>query len=251
MILRNTSRGKFNVAFTLIEIMVVLFVIAALAAMIIPHKYRARVHMISGRNYLYVDQKEPEGFGLYSYVLLPERPSNDRMKKRFAELYKAFSRTMESAKDYLAMGVDKEDINLTYWMLRLNDKDTEQKLSAKDEDFFVENYDYVRARIILSHIKGLNGSGPFIVSYSVPLGSGTDIPEVERDKLLVLDFSNKHEDLFVDVFRTFQMLVADRSEMWKGKFVLEEIRLSFYSLLKENADKMIYLAEVVKKIRAI
>jgi hypothetical protein len=136
-------------------------------------------------------------------------------------------------------------------MLRLKEKDAEQKLAARDAVFFVENYDYARARIILNSIKGLSGNGPFIVCYVVPLGSGKDIPEVERDKLLVFDFSNKHEDLFTDVFKTFQMLVADRSEMWKGKFVLEEIRLVFYSLLKENADKMIYLVEVIKKVQAI
>jgi len=251
MTLRKGLRGKFNAAFTLVEIMVVLLVIAVLAVMAIPHQYRARILTISARNYLCADQKEPEGFGLYSYVLLPERPSNKRMKKRFVEFYKAFSRTMEFAKDYIEMGVDKKDINLTYWMLRLKENDVQQKLAAKDAAFFVENYDYARARVILNRIKGLNGDGPFIVCYVVPLESGKEIPEVERDKLLVFDFSNKHEDLFTDVFKTFQMLVADRSEMWKGKFVLEEIRLVFYSLLKENANKMIYLVEVIKKVQAI
>ena len=256
MICHKDLKIKFEQGFTLVEILFVLIIISVLAAMAIPQftfrKEQARVRTISARDYLYTDAKEPEGFGLYSYVLLPERPSNERMRQRSVKLYEAFFNTLELTKAYLRLGVDKKNLNVTYWMLRLNDKAARQEITKKNEAkewlFFVDSYDYARARIILNRIKDLNGEGPFIVCYVAPLGSGGEFSLVERDKVLVFDFSNKHEELFTDVFKAFQEQVAERSEMWKGKFLLDEIRLVFYSLLKENADKMIYLADVIKKI---
>lgn len=216
-------------------------------------KEEARVRTISARDYLFTDEKETEGYGLYSYVVLPERPSNERMRQRFVKLYEAFFSTLEPTETYLMMGVDKKNLNETCWMLRLKEKVARQDITIKNKTkewlFFVDNYDYARARIILNRIKDLNGEGPFIVCYVAPLASGGELSLVERDKVLVFDFSNKHEELFTDVFKKFQERVACRSEMWKGKFLLDEIRLVFYSLLKENADKMIYLAEVIKKIQ--
>jgi len=215
-------------------------------------KEEARVHTISARDYLFTDEKETEGFGLYSYVLMPERPSNERMRQRFVKLYEAFSSSLEPTKAYLMMGVAKNDLNVTYWMLRLKDKDAREEIDIKNQTkewfFFTDNYDYARARIILNRIKDLNGQGPFLVCYVAPLGSGNELSLVDRDKVLVFDFSSTHEELFTELLQKFQRQVADNAGTWKKGFSIDDIRLMFYSLLKENADNVIYLANLIKKI---
>jgi hypothetical protein len=204
---------------------------------------------LTGRNYLLKKQIEEHGYGLYSYVLLLKKPQNQNEFNRYLRLFTAFYTCINPARDYLEMGLSKQEINVTYWPMRIKESKLDQITEEEENSnwkFFIDKYDYPRSRLILSRIKGLSGPGPFIVSYNTPLGVPNKRFQVARKEMLIFDLSKVHEHLFDDLFLLYQEKVREGPETWKEKFDIKEIRIRCRSILKDQADNIIYLATFLK-----
>jgi hypothetical protein len=203
--------------------------------------------LITSRGFLLHKKIEGLGYGLYSYVLLSRKAQNQKEFNRYLCLFDAFRTGLNPTSDYLERGIKKEDINVTYWPILAEEGGRiSWEIGNSNWTFFINNYDYPRSRIILNRVRGLNKPGPFIVSYNAPLGVPKDRLQVWREEVLIFDLSNIHEDLFDDVLLHFQEKVAEGPETWKQNFDIEEIRLRFRSVLKDQADDIIYLAIFLK-----
>lgn len=201
--------------------------------------------VITTRDYLLSSQIEESGFGLYGYVLLARKPQNQSEFNRYLRLFKSFYSSLYPSRDYLVRWREKKALNITYWPLL--DEARSRIISAKEKgEFAVNNYDYPRSRLMLHRIRGLYAPGPFVVAYNTPLGVPNDRFRVRRQEVLILDLSNVHEDLFDDVFQLYQSKVAEGAEAWMKRFDIEYIRNQFRSLLKDQADNIIYLAKFLK-----
>ncbi|HEX9972140.1 MAG TPA: hypothetical protein VGD14_08730, partial [bacterium] len=109
--------------------------------------------------------------------------------------------------------------------------------------FFVDNYDYVRADLILKRYKGMKARGPFIVACYYPLSHLPQNPE--KSEMLIIDFSRIDNDRFVEVFDYFQKKVLDDPKTWQGKFDWELIKIHFYSALTLHGKPVLFAAKWV------
>ena len=206
---------------------------------------------ITCRDYLLRGAYEEAGFGLYSYVLFSRKSADRKELERYIMMHRAY-RTLHSRKDYeYAIGestITKQNVNMSYWPLQVSSGDSSyapDSLEARPDSsqFFVDNYDYVRADLILKRYKGMNARGPFIVACYYPLSHLPQNPE--KSEMLIIDFSRIDNDRFVEVFDYFQKKVLDDPKTWQGKFDWELIKIHFYSALTLHGKPVLFAAKWV------
>lgn len=206
---------------------------------------------ITVRDYLLRGENENPDYGLFSYVLLSRKPVTEKEFDRYLALHVAYH-SLHSTKEYEEMAADsllrRKNINVTYWLTNLksgnkfNLKDSLESLEATDK-FFIENYDYFRADLLLNIIKGIKTPGPFIVSYHYPL---SNLPEeIEKDELLLIDLTRVDQGQFATVLDYFQRKVLNNPETWRNKFEWELIRIHVYSALTLHGEPILYAAKWV------
>jgi hypothetical protein len=133
---------------------------------------------ISGRAFLSPGQTEPDGFGLYSYILFSAPPAAaDR--DRYAAIFEAALRLMRPVDD-LARALKPSQLNAT-WLPVKNGP-----LSDPDAKWLVDNYDYTvgAVNLVRAGVRR-NTAGIYIVSVRTPLSRGNAAPP-----LLVQDLSH-------------------------------------------------------------
>lgn len=249
----------------IISWLVFAIILIALFALSIPNLMRSRAPnypdygpkespepiKITVRDYLLRGEDENPNNGLFSYILLSKKPITQKEIDRYIALHIAY-RSLHGAKEYEKMVADSllsiKNINVTYWLTNLqannnlNLKDSLESLEATDK-FFVENYDYFRADLILNEIKGIKTPGPFIVSYHYPL---TKLPEeFEKDELLLIDLSRVDQGQFASILDYFQSKVLDDPLTWQNNFEWEVIRIHVYSALMLHGEPILYAAKWV------
>ncbi len=206
---------------------------------------------ITCREYLLRGAQEEAGFGLYSYVLFSRKPANAKEIDRYLAVHQAF-RTLHGHKDYAyAVSeslVARQNVNMTYWLLQVAANDSSFALDSLEaqpdsSQFFVDQYDYGRADLILKRYKGLKARGPFLVSSYYPLSRLPSQPEV--GDMLIIDLSRIANDQLVAVFDYFQKKVLDDPKTWQGKFDFELIRIHFYSALALHGKPVLFAAKWV------
>ena len=205
---------------------------------------------ISCSSFLIGGRVEQDGFGMYSYILFSKRPTTDAQHRRYKKLFRAFSCTLvEFREQYeiltssgfkLNAMPDKKFINLTYWPLKIHPPEIHLSTHEEYDAFFVENYDYMRSRLILSKLNESNVHGPFIVSYHRPIAVSQDF--VLTDEILIIDLSRIDEDLFQDVFDGFRNMVKD-GDSWNAMFNFDLIRIHVVSALKIHGKPAIDAAQ--------
>ena len=206
---------------------------------------------ITVRDYLFRGENENPNYGLFSYILFSRKPATEKETNRFIALHTAY-RSLHGVEEYEKMVVDSvlsiKNINVTYWLTNIGSyesqgkKDSLESLDATDK-FFVDNYDFFRADLILNEIKGIKNPGPFIVSYHYPL---TKLPEeFEKDELLLIDLTRVDEGQFATVLEYYQNKVLDEYEAWHNKFDWELIRIHIYSALTLHGEPILFAAKWV------
>jgi hypothetical protein len=111
---------------------------------------------------------EPQGYGLYSYILLGSKPTTDLARKRSLLVIQAYLAAM--------VDVEKQQIlppsalNVTYLPI-------EKKPSDFTAEWLLDNYDYAKAQALLHVMPDDLTDGPYIVSTLRPLGLYVDRPE--------------------------------------------------------------------------
>ncbi len=213
-----------------------------------PKKARPEIK-ITCRDYLLKGEAEEAGYGLYSYMLFSAKPDTEKEFRRYAMLHRAYRSLHSHTKyeDYREIGgIVKENVNITYWPLSLEVSDTlENKLedSTTTDDFFISNYDYFRAELILGKIKGIETPGPFIIALYYPLNTNLQI--LARKEMLIIDLSRVGEQQFSKVLHHFKRKVLDAPETWQKKFEWELIKIHFCSALEMHGKPVLYSVEWV------
>jgi len=206
---------------------------------------------ITVRDYLLRGENENPNYGLFSYILFSRKPATEKETNRYIALHAAY-RSLHGVEEYEKMVADSllniKNINITYWLVNIDSynsqemKDSLKSLDATDK-FYVDNYDYFRADLILNEIRGIKNPGPFIVSYHYPL---TKLPEeFEKDELLLIDLSRVDEGQFANVLEYYQDKVLDHHETWHNTFDWEKIIIHVYSALTLHGEPILYAAKWV------
>jgi len=206
--------------------------------MAVPSEYKmtCRAYLLRGKN-------EQPGYGLYSYALFTGMPLDEKVFKRYLAFYEAFRGKYRKLEGYTGIhNIDKKTLNITFWPLAL--ELFESIPSEDDGDFFVTNYDYLMADVIMSRIRGIEGDpGPFLIACRFPLGTGLENPK--KAEMLILNLSRISEELFGDVLTYFRKMVAAKPGTWKKKFDWDLIRIHIYSAISLHGKPVLYAAEWV------
>ncbi|MGH7216733.1 MAG: hypothetical protein ACREIG_05810 [Nitrospiraceae bacterium] len=205
---------------------------------------------ITARDYLLRGAAEDEGYGLYSYVILSKRPDSKEQFNTYVSLFEAYRARIQPVSEYLDLGEPKANLNATYWLLAATDlTEIRDRERNADWSFFITNYDYARAQVILSHVAKLGQEGPFIIGYIAPIGKTNVARRPDREEILVMDLSGIHEDDYSRAFLYYQEKVAEAPNTWKEKFDLARIRLAFRSFLLRYSRDIISLASFISRQR--
>lgn len=127
-----------------------------------------RAGLEPGRDFLVRDTVEGPGYGMYSYILFGSRP-NEATRERYRrtiEAYLAFPgiRALEPF-------FSRDQINAIYLPVKVRPGDD------RGVDSVLHEYDYSRARYLLTGVPGPNPTGPYLLSSPVPILEQDDYPE--------------------------------------------------------------------------
>ena len=122
--------------------------------------------LISGRTLLLRDEKEDEGYGLYTYLLFGSRPSGV-MRERFSAALDAYLDVIPPIEAF-QQGLPLGRRNVT--VLPVDEQFSEDTRSDRTalKAWLLDHYDYARAREILRPVPGAVRDGPYFLSCSSP-----------------------------------------------------------------------------------
>jgi len=182
---------------------------------------------LSGKTFLVDGQKEPVGYGLYTYILFGAPPRNDTERERYLkalESYLLVIRPIEEMEHYRS----QERLNITLIPLREEPVVVEGNLTGPEQARqlaikLLGVYDYTRAQVILADF-GVSGiaSGPFLASRRV-LAKGSNAFQLRQD------ISHVSPNLVGDWTETFFMLATQESS-WTTQ-TLQKLRLNMLNVI--------------------
>ena len=181
----------------------------------------------SGRAFLFGEEQEEEGYGLYSYLLLPSRPGSDRVRERYLAVIVACLRYMEDVATLEDHITNRSQLNVVYLLLQVkaSNEAIDGRLIPLSE-WILDNYNYARARAYLACTKFRGAgpdSGPYFVSCSTRLNHAGDLrpPDSRR---LYQDLTEAHASvasmwvrLFLRQARKVTFWEPDLFELWVVK----------------------------------
>ena len=109
-------------------------------------------------------------------------------------------------------------------------------------DFFIDNYDYNTAEIILGNIRGLNSFGPYIVAYRAPLSEFQD-DKIFDEEMLIVDLTRVSKDSFEDVLKWYKQKVTDDPKSWKNHFDWELMKIHLKDALLTHGEPILLAVE--------
>jgi hypothetical protein len=123
---------------------------------------------VTGRHLLPRGVQEEKGYGLYSYVLFGCKPDKTTLERfvRTIEEYQSLMPRITAFEDYFP----RHQLNVTYIPVVVEGPDTKKMIHGElsSTEWAIENYDYARARAILSKLGPDYRDGPYIVSFFRP-----------------------------------------------------------------------------------
>lgn len=158
---------------------------------------------LTGRAFLISGEPEPDGYGLYSYVLFPNAPHPGNRDRNLAVLNAFLG--MEEVKAFEAADIKPIELNITYLPLK------EEPPEKPTAEWLLEHYDYARAIIIADAIDQGHRTGPLIASYTSPIRRGT---EIDLAKVLVQNLAAVLPDMVFLWVREFMQQVRS-PQYWK------------------------------------
>ena len=180
---------------------------------------------VTGTAVLLAGQKEPAGYGLYSYALLSHKPSGDEGAR-----YKAF--LLELVKLPTAAGleqyVSRGRINATFIPLKQADPKWEQDSDDEKVTFILAHYDWERSVAILSSLGQASGPGPLLVSVLQPLN-----PSATPHPVLLQDLSRAQPPLMEAYVQNF-VTQAAKDRFW-DRAAMATFALQLRNLLETAA----------------
>lgn len=163
---------------------------------------------LSGKELLVRGERQRPGYGLYSYLLIPTRPTDEERAARTRAAFEAFLALIPDIEAFQG-GLPLRRVNLS--VLPVEEPAPSKLETAKLVDWLMEHYDFARARELLLDAPGPQEDGPYLVSGLKPLtGDGTS------DELLVQDLSWVPPHLVAAWVREF-LNQAEQSDAWEGR----------------------------------
>lgn len=136
------------------------------------HKNDTRGKQETGRSFLLPAQREEEGYGLYSYLLLGTPPT-DSSRERYLKVIEAYLLMLPDITK-LEKYFPPMELNITY--LPVNAPPPEITDTKSLAVWALDHYDYARARFLARRLAENNRDGPYIVSAPVPLSEPATSP---------------------------------------------------------------------------
>jgi hypothetical protein len=171
-----------------------------------------RPPLLSGRSFLVAGRNEPDGYGLYSYILFSAPPRNDIERERFLKALESYLQVVQPIEE-LELYRDRTLLNITLIPVKvpidfgggITDPGQARELAIK----LLNIYDYARAQVLLSGF-GIraSGSGPFLIARKI---SKADSDSVQP--LLNMDMSQVSANLVWDWTKAFCIL-ATQEPSW-------------------------------------
>jgi tetratricopeptide (TPR) repeat protein len=185
--------------------------------------------LLSGRAFLVPDEREPQGYGLYSYLLFETPPKNDVERGRYLSTLEAYLRILPPMEE-LERHKRRSQLNITLIptkrSIELPADVGEPKRAAQTAEQVLAAYDYARAQVLLEGFgKDVTRSGPYLIS-RMP-----SAPEATR---LFLDMSHVKPDLVWDWTKTFCWLAA-QERSW-SEAALQKLALNTRNAIAIGAD---------------
>jgi hypothetical protein len=131
--------------------------------------------VMTSRGFLGPSQPEPDGFGLYSYILFGSRPASaDR--DRYIAILDAALRLLKPTNDLVGK-IKPIQLNSTWLPV------TSLPASDPDSKWLVDNYDYTSAAVFLARAGIRNPDAIYILSVRSPLSKGAPTPPFLKQDL--------------------------------------------------------------------
>ena len=159
--------------------------------------------LLSGRAFLVPDEREPQGYGLYSYLLFETPPKDEVERGRYLKALEAYLRILPPMEE-LERHKRRSQLNITLIpakrAVELPADVGEPKRAAQIAESVLAAYDYARAKVLLDGFgKDVTRSGPYVISR---------MPGAIGATRLFLDMSHVAPSLVWDWTRTFCWLAA-------------------------------------------
>ena len=147
---------------------------------------------MSGRGFLAPGQPEPDGFGLYSYILFASRPA-PADRDRYIAILDAALRLLKPTND-LVTRIKAFQLNSTWLPV------TSLPASDPDAKWLVDNYDYTSAAVFLARAGIRNPEAVYIVSVRAPLSKAAPTPPFLKQDLshVPADLASTWVTLFIN-----------------------------------------------------
>jgi hypothetical protein len=156
------------------------------------HRGPGATIQMSGRGFLTASQSEPDGFGLYSYILFGSRPAAaDR--DRYIAILDAALRLLKPTND-LVTRIKAFQLNSTWLPV------TSLPASDPDSKWLVDNYDYTSAAVFLARAGIKNPDAIYILSVRSPLSKAAPTPPFLKQDLshVPADLASTWVTLFIN-----------------------------------------------------
>ena len=195
--------------------------------------------ILSGRTFLVDAEKEPEGYGLYTYILFGAPPRDDTERERYLKVLESYLlvvRPIEQIEQYRK----KDEVNITLLPLLKEPVVLVKNLSEAKEARelaiqLLDIYNYARAQAILADFgASTNSSGPYLASRRISAQS----PGAAR---LFQDMSQVYPNLVRHWTETF-LILATQESSWTDQ-TLQKLRLNMLNVIA-NAVKAEWIRQV-------
>ncbi len=183
---------------------------------------------VTGTNALVFGEKEPLGYGLYSYALVAHHPSDDELR-----VYKAFFEALLKlpTEKGLAKTIPLTRINITE-VPTTKKADHWDTISVDERvSFVMANYDYDRAAGILGCLPKRTGTGPVIISVLSPI----DVSK-HPTPVFVEDLTRAEPEIMTTNVTYFVDQVS-QDQFWKES-TLTKMRLTLRNQLASSASAL-------------
>ncbi len=178
----------------------------------------------SARKYLFPNETEKPGFGLYSYLLFPERPRTEKEKALYVKTVESCLRMMESVEEHLAIHRETGELNATHIPVKMAPKSSEGLSDWAANVLAV--YDYTTAQKLLDKLGNEYRQGPYLIAVLKPLLSERKTPVQEY---LLGDFTSREPKLASQVVELFTYRAAQQ-RTWMDES-LRSFRLNVRNLV--------------------
>ena len=172
---------------------------------------RIRGVLTTGKTFLAHNEREENGYGLYSYLLFGSKP-NAEERPRYAQAVEAYLRILPNLNN-LSEHVAPSELNVTY--IPVMEKPASAETDSEWADRVLDVYDYARAKVLLNRLDDEYASGPYIVSVHSPLSQARP-----RTAYLFEDLRRVVPGLMAHWMEAFTWLTA-KERTWTQKNVKE------------------------------